>query len=205
VQLLWTAPDGLSLQAVGSRVVGATAKEVKHELAKLVRSVQVIEVCTPYEVVYCSAQAAQQMTDLLDVAGQEAMICHLQQQIAFLKKCGKSQLGATIPRPHVRLTAAAKNADNTCSAVQWESLDVLAQIESAIAEHRGPVRIPDLMPQLGVSVAAAHAALLSGARAGRFDLQPESGMARLSPEEAKWCPPGPGQTTLAWLMLRAPR
>jgi hypothetical protein len=220
MQLLWAARSGLHLLDMTVQVAGGSAKEVKQEIVKLIKLAQVVEVCTPAGVVYCTTEATHQDDELLDATAQVAMLRQLQQQIAFLKKSSKSKLGATVPRPLVRLSPLSlvsahpinvKNASplpspqSAKSTDATDATDLLLQIVAALEGKRGPVRIPDLLPTFGVSIQLAHAALLSGARAGQFDLQPESGMARLSVEEAKWCPPGPGHTTLAWLMPRSPR
>lgn len=69
----------------------------------------------------------------------------------------------------------------------------------------GLVYVPDLVaalePEHGRE--AVQAALLCAARAERLELQPESGLGRLTAAELARCPPGPQGTRLSWARLPA--
>jgi len=65
-----------------------------------------------------------------------------------------------------------------------------------------PMRVPDLLRGMGLGAEAGKRALLDGASRGLFDLEPESGMGRLSREDAELCPPGPMGTRLSWVRAR---
>lgn len=43
---------------------------------------------------------------------------------------------------------------------------------------------------------------MEGVARGLFELEPESGMGRLSPEDAELCFPGPMGTRLSWVRAR---
>jgi hypothetical protein len=80
----------------------------------------------------------------------------------------------------------------------------LEDVASFVDEHREPsglTSVPKLVRLLGGAAArdALHAELLRGARAGRFELRPESGMGRLSVEDASFCIPGPQGSRLSWV------
>lgn len=77
----------------------------------------------------------------------------------------------------------------------------VASLVDAHREGSGLTSVPKLVRLLGGLSArdALHAELLRGARAGRFELRPESGMGRLSVEDASFCIPGPQGSRLSWV------
>src|SRR5262249_41099004 len=82
-------------------------------------------------------------------------------------------------------------------------LDTLAnEIHRRFQSTRLPVRIPDLLRAVGAPTEEAKRVLLDGAARGLFELEPESGMGRLSREDAELCPPGPMGTRLSWVVIR---
>jgi hypothetical protein len=86
------------------------------------------------------------------------------------------------------------------AAADVSANDVTAIIE-AHRERSGLTFVPKIVRALGGPEArdAVHAELLRGARAGVFELRPESGMGRLSAEDAAFCIPGPQGSTLSWV------
>ncbi len=84
------------------------------------------------------------------------------------------------------------------------SAPAIVDVASLVDAHRegsGLTFVPRLVRLLGGASArdALHAELLRGARAGRFELRPESGMGRLSAEDASFCVPGPQGSRLSWV------
>ena len=77
----------------------------------------------------------------------------------------------------------------------------VASLVDAHREGSGLTSVPKLVRLLGGLSArdALHAELLRGARAGRFELRPESGMGRLSAEDASFCISGPQGSRLSWV------
>lgn len=77
--------------------------------------------------------------------------------------------------------------------------------ESVIEAHTdtriGMTFVPTLVRALDGDVAHIHEWLLDGARAGRWELRPESGMGRLSSEETAQCPKNSDGTVLSWVRL----
>jgi hypothetical protein len=77
----------------------------------------------------------------------------------------------------------------------------VASLVDAHREGSGLTSVPKLVRLLGGLSArdALHAELLRGARAGRLELRPESGMGRLSAEDASFCISGPQGSRLSWV------
>jgi hypothetical protein len=81
-------------------------------------------------------------------------------------------------------------------------------LDAALGEDSlRPQRVADVLRRLDatgkVKNDLAKAALLLGAQAGRFTLEPESGMGRLSESDAALCPAGPRGTVLSWFRRHA--
>lgn len=91
-----------------------------------------------------------------------------------------------------------KPAPPQLAGEEWRAL-VLAELARHVRPGAGLAFVPDAVRALAHrGVPNVHAALLDAARAGRIELQPESGLGRLSPEELGLCPPGPQGTRLSW-------
>jgi hypothetical protein len=82
-----------------------------------------------------------------------------------------------------------------------------ARLLSEIADLQDPVvrmtSVPALVRKLAPALRApeVHDALLEEARRGRLELRPESGMGRLSVEDARLCVPGPEGSMLSWIRV----
>jgi hypothetical protein len=73
--------------------------------------------------------------------------------------------------------------------------------DAVLERIHGLTFVPELVRSVeleGVSVKAAHEALLRLARERRIELQPESGVGRLTAEDLALCPPGPQGSRLSW-------
>ena len=85
---------------------------------------------------------------------------------------------------------------------------VLSELTRHVRPSVGLSYVPDTVRALAsYGVPAVHSALIEAARVGRIELQPESGLNRLSAGELELCPPGPQGTRLSWarVMGRAQR
>ena len=79
---------------------------------------------------------------------------------------------------------------------------VLAELRRHVRASVGLAFVPDAVRVLAaLGVPAVQATLLDAARAGLVELQPESGVGRLTEEELALCPPGPQGTRLSWARL----
>jgi hypothetical protein len=91
--------------------------------------------------------------------------------------------------------APARHADG---ARDLES-QVLAGLRHAAREPLGLAFVPEVVRQLSAAgVSAVHEVLLRLARAQQIELQPESGVGRLTADELSLCPPGPQGSRLSW-------
>ena len=79
---------------------------------------------------------------------------------------------------------------------------VLTELGRHVRGSVGLSFVPDAVRALSShGVPAVHAVLLDAARSGAIELQPDSGLDRLSAEEVELCPPGPQGTRLSWARL----
>ncbi len=200
---LAAAPCGLSAAQLGKAVVGGSAAEAKRALTNMVRNGDAIEVEHLDSRVFITA--TQRCDAWLDAAAQVEYGKTLARELRRIKQAGKSKLGTSAPKPFFVIgwqpqLRASEELDTTAAVAS-----ALRTLATYVQGHHSPIHVPPLLRSLGVPQVIAQSALLAGARAGLFDLEPESGMARLATDDAAWCPIGPGQTRLSWLMPKAPR
>lgn len=88
------------------------------------------------------------------------------------------------------------------SAPPTDATALSQKIRARAEESALPLRVPELLRSLGADRESGKCALVEGASAGLFGLEPESGMARLTPADADWCPAGPQGTLLSWVVAR---
>ncbi|HPH66236.1 MAG TPA: hypothetical protein PLF40_10845 [Kofleriaceae bacterium] len=226
--LLESAPQGIPVPALLKQVAGGSAVECKRALTAMLQQGDVVEAEAAHGRVIVLARCVG--PGWLGGADLAAYAKALQQELRRIKTTAKSKVGATAPKPMlvrelgvasaaVALAVAAHGSAEPASraapaqpsqviggsAGLDQDAATLAALAAQVRGKPGPLHVPALLRSLGVSVEVAQRALLAGARAGLFDLEPESGMARLSSDDAAWCPPGPGQTRLSWLMPKAAR
>ncbi|HEY6912657.1 MAG TPA: hypothetical protein VI356_24960 [Myxococcales bacterium] len=88
---------------------------------------------------------------------------------------------------------------------QQQALDadlLVSELTRHVRPAVGLSFVPDAVRALAAhGIAAVQTALIDAARAGRIELQPESGLNRLSQAELELCPPGPQGTRLSWARL----
>ena len=78
----------------------------------------------------------------------------------------------------------------------------VAELARHVRASVGLSFVPDAVRALSArGVPEIHAALIEAARAGLIELQPDSGLDRLSQEETALCPEGPQGTRLSWARL----
>ena len=77
---------------------------------------------------------------------------------------------------------------------------VLAAVRKREREGTRLAFVPAVLRELAQSMGreAAQRALLAAGDAGALELRPESGMGRLTADDAAWCPPGPQGSVLSW-------
>lgn len=206
------AREPLALRALASRVRGATPREASDAALALVERGRLRLVARKREVLVGSPT-----TDLLDGAELERLqtaVAELAVTLATAKKKRATMLAADLepllravrPRPSSPPRRAEGEVDARSNARGEVAGTVEPDVENEVVRRReasGLTSVPGLVRALGGADAkvraAIHAELLRGARAGRLELRPESGMGRLTTEELALCIPGPQGTHLSWV------
>lgn len=230
--LLESAPQGIPVAALLKHVAGGSAVECKRALTAMLQQGDVVEVEAAHARVIVLARFVG--PGWLGMAALAAYAKALQHELRRIKMAAKSKVGATAPKPmlvpelgvpaaavalaHDSVEQGSRAADRQRDAATAQPSQAiggsaggeqdaatLAALTAQMQGKTGPLHVPALLRKLGVSVEVAQRVLLAGARAGLYDLEPESGMARLNGDDAVWCPTGPGQTRLSWLMPKAAR
>lgn len=79
---------------------------------------------------------------------------------------------------------------------------ILTELRRSVRGAVGLSYVPDAVRALATHpLPEVHRLLLDAARSGRIELQPDSGLDRLTQEEKELCPPGPHGTRLSWARL----
>ncbi len=224
-QLLAALEAGFTpLKGIEKRVAGATPREVKVALQGLVddgRARDVVRPSGPGVMLTATAESLTIPHDEVAALLRQLVAAQRLLKRAVPKRGGRSApavlredlalarfvtplapLAPLAPRASVDANATSAAARPTDAA---ETSALSQTIRAHVAESTRPIRVPDLLRALGIGAEAGKRALLAGASAGLFGLEPESGMARLAPDEALWCPEGPQGTRLSWIVAREPR
>ena len=188
------------LKGLSRATAGATQKEAKAAAESLVREGTVLlAVRGKAESVVSKSTPVLSRTEL-------QMLLHACKQ---LQKQSGAALRATIPRTLLRDDVRALLLDlvSNRSAPQPRApplMDaVIDELTRAVRGSVGLAFVPDAVRALTATHSAptVQEALLQAARAGRIELQPESGVGRLTAEELSLCPPGPEGTRLSWARI----
>jgi hypothetical protein len=179
----------LPLAQLGKALRGVTQKEAKSEAESLARE----------------GRARIAIRGKIEVLVAEKVKTLSREQLATLADAGARSARAM--RKSQRTLLAADVRDQLAGVVASPAQPLGAEILlSELARHVRPSVglsfVPDTVRALeSRGVATVHAALLEVARTGRIELQPESGLNRLSAAELALCPPGPQGTRLSWARL----
>ena len=185
----------LPLRKLETALRGATAPEAKQTAAALVeRGRAALTVLADGELALVGRNAPLLDARMLERLDETVVVVTKRLRVA--KKKRASLLRADVERllePFV-----------VRRTVERDAVRAVGDVASLVDEHRersGLTSVPKLVRALGGLRArdALHAELLRGARAGRFELRPESGMGRLSEEDASFCIPGPQGSRLSWV------
>lgn len=178
----------VAVRALCRAVAGATAKEVQAGLAKLagegrltlaVRSVELVATRDVAALAPAELRALEKGVATLA----KALAIARRKSATLLRADVEQALGLSLP------LAATVTAEKVFAAV------------ARLRESSGLTFVPALIRALGGSIAreAVHAELLAGARAGVFELRPESGLGRLTETELADCVAGPQGSRLSWV------
>lgn len=188
----------VATKGLEKRVQGANAREVAAAIDALVAAKALVRVLR--ESGPGLAQAASDVLEGDDLSDLRRRMARLQKLLktSTTKKMPLllSDVEALIGPP----SAATKHAGPVALGGGHELVDAIAR---RVVATKLPMRVPDLLRALGAPLEEAKRALVDGARRGLFDLEPESGMGRLSPDDARLCPVGPMGSRLSWVRARA--
>lgn len=191
--------DGLiDLRGLEKRLEGASSREARDTANALVERGRAKLVVREKQAFLARADARTLDPRTLERLGQAAEA--LVKATRFATKRRASLLAGDVERLLSPFVTSTSRANGTRSA----PASSLQDVEALVDKHRelsGLTSVPKLVRLLGGASARGtlHAALLEGARAGRFELRPESGMGRLSAEDAALCIPGPQGSRLSWV------
>jgi hypothetical protein len=182
------------LRGLDKVVRGGTAGEVTEAAASLVERGRAQLVARGKDLLLARKDAP-----ILDARARQRLkgvVKELGASLALADKKGVGVLRADVVEAFKPFFDAPPAAPITAGTIG----DVASLVE-AHREGSGLTFVPTLVRLLGGAPArdALHAELLRGARAGRFELRPESGMGRLSVEDASFCIPGPQGSRLSWV------
>lgn len=183
----------LSLRGLDAHVRGATLAEAKSAALALVARGRLRLVARGKELAVTSVDSL-----VLDARTRERLAHAVDALVRASKLAAKHR--ASLLAADVEAAFAPFLQPSSARAELRTIRDVAALVE-AQKEPSGLTWVPKLVRLLGGEAAreAVHAELLRGARAGRFELRPESGMGRLSAEDAELCVPGPQGSRLSWV------
>lgn len=194
----------IAVKGIERAVAGATAREIKDASKGLVARGELLLVVRESGPAFVARSAAALEPD--DIETLERIAARLQKLLkATHAKKGGGQptlLRADVESLLALFAASDSQAAEAVTAPRSQSTTLAEEIARRLGGTTLPTRVPDLLRALGVEPEVGKVALLDGASRGLFELEPESGMARLSREDADLCPPGPMGTRLSWVRVR---
>jgi hypothetical protein len=211
-QLLDLANDGfMPRKGLERRVAGASAREVKETVERLVRGGALVDVVRESGPGLMTPGG--DVLDAMDLAELLRCLSKVQKLVRRARPARgtrptvlRGDVSAPLARWIEPAIDAVPAAESPRRAGSSPLVDVLArEIRRRSRETSLPIRVPDLLRATGTPVAEGKRALIDGAALGLFELEPESGMGRLSGEDAELCPPGPMGTRLSWVVVREPK
>lgn len=194
---LFRAHECIAAKGLEKRVKGANAREVAAAVDALVSRKILVRVLRKDGPGLAPAAT--------EVVGRDA-VANLTRRIAELQKLLKASTTKRLSLLESDVEALIGSLSTTGDAkpLPAERGPTLAdEIARRVRATNLPMRVPDLLRALGAPFDDAKRALVEGAARGLFDLEPESGMGRLSPDDALLCPAGPMGTRLSWVRARA--
>lgn len=194
-QLVALAAGGfLPMKALERRVAGASLREVKEATGRLVERGELTLV-----VRESGAGLARPGSGPMDPRELEELLrCLTKVQRLVRRATAKKASALTVLREDV----AGPLSRWMASPVKAPSETLTREIRRRVVDSSLPLRVPELLRALGATAEEGKRALLDGAARGLFELEPESGMGRLSREDAELCPAGPMGTQLSWVVAR---
>jgi hypothetical protein len=169
------------------RVAGASSREVQEATRRLVERGALVEVIRESGAGFVAASGD---ADVIDASDLNELLRCLTKVEKLVRRARPARgmrptlLRADVTEPLARwIEPARKPIKDSMEAPLVETLT--REIRKRFRENPLPIRIPDLSRAMGAPADAAKRALIDGAARGLFALEPESGMGRLSGEDAE--------------------
>jgi hypothetical protein len=200
-QLLGLAEKGFfALKGLDRKLGGATAREIKSAVDALVLARRLTCVVRDSGVGYVGTSAP-----ALDPTEIQAMLVIATKLAKLLKSAARGKKG--VLREDVAMLTSGVRGDPLSpaprlAATSRDGEELVQEIVRRVRSASTPTHVPALLRSMGLSAELGRRVLLDGAARGLFELEPESGMGRLSREDADLCPPGPMGTRLSWIRAR---
>jgi hypothetical protein len=177
---------------IAKRVRGASAAEVKHAIAEVLKQRRAIVVMKGGKEHLAPKETPVLREEELD------RLAELKKELDRLLRAAKTPRGKPkrmILREELRLVL--ERFDSKIEAPVDVVLHAIEELEDPALPL---VRIPELARRLEGKLArqALHEALFAAERDHRLELRPESGVQLLSPEDAALCPRGPSGAVLSY-------
>lgn len=191
-QLLELADKGfVPLKGLDRKLGGATARDAKLAVDALVARGQLVSVVRDAGVGVALPAIAR-----LDPSEVQALLVATTKLLKLLKSAARAKKGV------LREDMPTWLKSPTASAPPDDRADLVQEILRRLRGATTPTHVPALLRSLGLDALSGRRVLLDGVARGLFELEPESGMGRLSREDADLCPPGPMGTRLSWIRAR---
>lgn len=187
------------------RVAGASATEVKAAQRTLVEQGRALDVVRASGAgLVLATQARGLLIEQEDLAELLRHLANAQRLVkrAVAKKGARARPAVLRQDVLQALCDLGTPPRTPASAPSTDATALSQKIRARAEESALPLRVPELLRSLGADRESGKCALIEGASAGLFALEPESGMARLTPADADWCPAGPQGTLLSWVVAR---
>lgn len=196
-QLLHLAEQGfVALKGLDRKVSGANAREIKAAVDALVAEHRLHRIVRDSGAGFVSASAS-----VVDPSEIQAMLVATAKLVKLLKGAARSK--QRLLRQDVALAVVTAAPAPPPVVVSKDSEGLVQEIVRRIRGAAAPTHVPALLRSMGLTAEIGRRVLLDGAARGLFELEPESGMGRLSREDADLCPPGPMGTRLSWIRARS--
>lgn len=185
------------------KVAGASSREVQEALGRLVERGALVEVMRESGAGVVAATGDIEVLDAADLSELLRCLTKVEKLVRRARPARGARptlLRADVSGPLARWVEASRPIREPLEAPLVETLT--REIRKRFRDSPLPIRIPDLLRALGTPADAGKRALIDGAARGLFALEPESGMGRLSGEDAELCPAGPMGTRLSWVVAR---
>jgi hypothetical protein len=190
------------------RLAGATAREATEAAQRLVAGRRLVEVLRESGPGFAAPGGdAIEPADLEELLRCLVKVEKLVRRARTAKGVRPALLREDVRSLLARWTDAREATAKDAGAAPGPLFETLAhEIRKRFRENPLPIRVPDLLRAVGVPAGVpleeGQRALVDGAARGLYELEPESGMGRLSREDAELCPAGPMGTRLSWVVAR---